>query len=59
MISFHLIKRASSGNHLPKTLKPIEIALFFAENKLLIERLEIAYSDQESWESKILPSLTV
>lgn len=57
MISFHLIKRASSGNHLPKILQPIEIELFFEENKLLIERLEIAYSDQASWESKILPCI--
>lgn len=57
MISFHLIKRASSGNHLPRILQPIEIELFFKENKLLIERLEIAYSDQASWESKILPCI--
>lgn len=57
MISFHLIKRASSGNHLPKILQPIEIELFFEENKLLIERLEIAHSDQASWESKILPCI--
>lgn len=57
MISFHLIKRASSGNHLPKILQPIEIELFFEENKLLIERLEIAYSDQASWQSKILPCI--
>ena len=57
MISFHLIKRASSGNHLPKILQPIKIELFFEENKLLIERLEIAYSDQASWQSKILPCI--
>lgn len=57
MISFHLIKRASSGNHLPKILQPIEASLFFKENKLLIERLEIAYSDQASWQSKILPCI--
>ena len=57
MISFHLIKRASSSNHLPKILQPIEIELFFEENKLLIERLEIDYSDQASWQSKILPCI--
>ena len=57
MFSFHLIKRASSGNHLPKILQPIEASLFFKENKLLIERLEIAYSDQASWQSKILPCI--
>lgn len=57
MISFPLIKRKHSGKHLPNMLQPIELESFLGEKKLLIERLEIAYSDQASWESKILPCI--
>ena len=58
MISFSLIKKNPSlGKHLPNVLQPIKLESFLEENKLLIERLEIAYSDQASWESKILPCI--
>lgn len=57
MIFFPQIKKNHSGKHLPKKLQPIELSSFLEENKLLIERLEIAYSDQASWESKILPCI--
>lgn len=57
MIFFLLTKRNLSGKHLPNMLQPIELESFLEENKCLIERLEIAYSDQASWESKILPCI--
>lgn len=58
MISFSLLKKNPPlGKHLPKMLQPIKLESFLEENKLLIERLEIAYSDQASWESKILPCI--
>ena len=57
MIFFPQIKRNHSGKHLPRMLQPIESETFLEKNKLLIERLEIAYSDQASWESKILPCI--
>lgn len=57
MIFFPQIKKNLSGKHLPNMLQPIEVESFLEENKLLIERLEIAYSDQLSWESKILPCI--
>lgn len=57
MIFFPQIKRSHPGKHLPNMLQPIDIESFLKENKLLIERLEIAYSDQASWESKILPCI--
>lgn len=55
MISFSLIKKNPLlGKYLPSMLQPIKLESFLEENKLLIERLEMAYSDQASWESKIL-----
>lgn len=58
MISFSLIKKNPPlGKHLPNVLQPIKPESFLEENKLLIERLEIAYSDQASWNSKILPCI--
>ena len=57
MIFFPQIKRSQTGKHLPNMLQPIDIDFFLKENKLLIERLEIAYSDQASWVSKIMPCI--
>lgn len=57
MIFFPKIKRNPSGKHLPNILQPIELESFLEENKFLIERLEIAYSDQASLETKILPCI--
>lgn len=57
MIFFSKIKTNPSGKHLPNMLQPIDPEAFLEENKLLIERLEIAYSDQASWKSKILPCI--
>ncbi len=57
MIFFPQIKKSLSGKHLPNVLQPIELESFLEENKYLIERLEIAYSDQACWESKILPCI--
>ncbi len=57
MIFFPQIKKSLSGKHLPNVLQPIELESFFEENKCLIERLEIAYSDQASWEQKFLPCI--
>lgn len=57
MIFFPQIKRNHSGKHLPRMLQPIESETFLEENKLLIERLEIAYSDQASWNTKVLPCI--
>lgn len=57
MIFFPQIKKSLSGKHLPNVLQPVVLESFLEENKLLIERLEIAYSDQASWKSKILPCI--
>lgn len=57
MIFFSQIKKNLSGKHLPNVLQPVVLESFLEENKLLIERLEIAYSDQASWKSKILPCI--
>lgn len=57
MIFFPQIKKSLSGKHLPNVLQPIELDSFLEENKYLIERPEIAYSDQASWNSKILPCI--
>lgn len=57
MMFFPQIKKSTSGKHLPNVLQPVVLESFFEENKLLIERLEIAYSDQTSWKSKILPCI--
>ena len=48
MISFSLIKKNPLlGKYLPSMLQPIKLESFLEENKLLIERLEMAYSDQK------------
>lgn len=57
MIFFPKIKTDPTAKHLPNMLQPIDPVAFLEENKLLIERLEIAYSDQASWKSKILPCI--
>ncbi|HIT95460.1 MAG TPA: TraI domain-containing protein [Candidatus Aphodousia faecavium] len=46
---------APSGAHLPAKLQPINVEDFLASHDSLIKRLKLAYSDTESWESKIFP----
>lgn len=50
-------KQKAVGSHLPYFLKPIEVEDFLAEHDTLIKRLKVAYSDSQSWNSKILPSI--
>ena len=57
MISFFFNKERKITSSLISILQPIEIDAFFEEHQNLIERLEIAYSDQTSWLSQIVPCL--
>lgn len=50
-------KQKAIGSHLPFFLQPIEVEDFLAEHDKLIKRLKVAYSDSQSWDSKILPSI--
>lgn len=43
------------GTHLPDKLQPIDVEEFLASHEPLIKRLKLAYSDTDSWETKILP----
>ena len=43
------------GAHLPDKLQPINVEEFLASHEPLIKRLKLAYSDTDSWETKILP----
>ena len=46
---------AHLGAHLPDKLQPIIVEDFLASHEPLIKRLKLAYSDTESWGTKILP----
>lgn len=46
---------SSLGTHLPDKLQPINVEEFLASHEPLIKRLKLAYSDSDSWETKILP----
>ena len=50
-------KCAPLGAHLPTKLKPINVEDFLASHEPLINRLKLAYSDTDSWETKILPCI--
>lgn len=50
-------KQKVIGSHLPYFLQPIEVEDFLAEHDKLIKRLKVAYSDSQSWDSRILPSI--
>lgn len=50
-------KQRAIGSHLPYYLRPIEVEDFLVEHDTLIKRLKVAYSDSQSWDSKILPSI--
>lgn len=50
-------KQKAIGSHLPYFLQPIEVEDFLAEHDTLIKRLTVAYSDSQSWDSRILPSI--
>lgn len=50
-------KQKAIGSHLPFFLQPIEVEDFLAEHDKLIKRLKVAYSDNQSWDSRILPSI--
>ena len=50
-------KQKAVGSHLPFFLQPIEVEDFLAEHDKLIKRLKVAYSDSQSWDSRILPSI--
>lgn len=43
--------------HLPLFLQPINLNDFLTEHDAIIKRLKLAYSDTESWDSKILPCI--
>lgn len=43
------------GAHLPNNLQPINVEDFLASHEALLKRLKLAYSDTDSWETKILP----
>lgn len=45
------------GEHLHPFLQPINTNKFVADHDVLINRLKLAYSDTESWDSKILPCI--
>ena len=45
------------GEHLHPFLQPINTNKFLEDHDALINRLKLAYSDTESWESKILPCI--
>lgn len=45
------------GEHLPPFLQPINVNDFLDEHDAVIKRLKLAYSDTESWDSKILPCI--
>lgn len=45
------------GEHLHPFLQPINTNNFLANHDALINKLKLAYSDTESWESKILPCI--
>lgn len=47
--------QAPLGAHLPDSLQPIIVEDFLASHEPLIKRLKLAYSDTQSWETKILP----
>lgn len=48
-------KCAPLGAHLPTKLQPINVEDFLASHEPHINRLKLAYSDTDSWETKILP----
>lgn len=50
-------KQRAIGSHLPYYLRPIEVEDFLVEHDTLIKRLKVAYSDSQSWDSKIFPSI--
>ena len=43
------------GTHLRDKLQPINVEEFLASHEPLIKRLKLAYSNSDSWETKILP----
>lgn len=43
------------GTHLPDNLQPIDGEDFLVSHEALIKRLKLAYSDTDSWETKIFP----
>ena len=50
-------KQKAVGSHLPFFLQPIEVEDFLAEHDTLIKRLKVAYSDSQTWGTRILPSI--
>ena len=59
MISFFHKKSCviDLGKHLPEFLQPIDADSFLEEHDTLVSRLKLAYSDTQSWETKILPCI--
>ena len=51
------VNKDKKGGHLIPFLQPINVNKFLAEHDALIKRLKLAYSDSESWDSKILPCI--
>ena len=49
--------KEQNGEHLPPFLQPIKLYDFLDEHDAIIKRLKLAYSDTESWDSKILPCI--
>ncbi len=49
--------KEQNGEHLPLFLRPIYVNDFLTEHDAIIKRLKLAYSDSESWDSKILPCI--
>lgn len=50
-------KQKNNGSHLSYFLQPIDVEDFLAEHDSLIKRLKVAYSDSQSWNTKILPAI--
>lgn len=50
-------KQKNYGSHLSYFLQPIDVGDFLAEHDSLIKRLKVAYSDSQSWDPKILPTI--
>ena len=50
-------KQKTVGSHLPFFLQPIEVEDFLAEHDTLIKRFKVAYSDSQSWDTRIRPSI--
>lgn len=60
MTFFSFIERfpkEQNGEHLHPFLQPLTVNVFLTEHDAIIKRLKLAYSDIESWNSKILPCI--